>query len=192
MNKQYLFLDVVLGNFLITKGLKKTHKIKETDDTLLESLKKSISETYLNFVFPSLVLSKFKGYDLKFTSEFWKHLRASFRKSTPLESKNFMFSYRGEVSIPASDYVPENNIDVLLSQNGSLSSISSNFSITYKRKATWYNSSNNTCKVWYSAVTKEYLPFAQSVLLDSIMLNVSLSVPDEVNMSSDRNRMMRN
>ena len=192
MNKQYLFLDVVLGNFLITKGLKKTHKIKETDDTLLESLKKSIAETYLNFVFPSLVLNKFKGYDLKFTSEFWKHLRASFRRSTPLESKNFMFSYRGEVSIPASDYAPDNNIDVLLSKNGSLSSVSSNFFITYKRKATWYNSSNNTCKVRYSAVTKEYLPFAQSVLLDSIMLNVSLSGSDEVSMSSDRNRIIRN
>ena len=192
MNKQYLFLDVVLGNFLIIKGAKKTHRIKETDDTLLESLKKSISETYLNFVFPSIVVNKFKGYDLKFTSGFWKHLSASFRRSTPLESKNFMFSYRGEASIPVSEYIQSDDVDGFLSQDSSLSSVMSNFAITYKRKTTWYNSSNNLCKIKYSAITKEYLPFVQSVLFDNIMLNISLSGTDEVNIPNDRNRAIRN
>lgn len=188
MNKQYLFLDVVLGNFLITKGVKKTHKIKETNDTLLESLKKSIAETYLNFVFPSVVVNKFKGYDLKFTSEFWRHLRASFRRPTPLESKNFIFLYRGEVSIPVSEYIEGDNVDVFLSQENSFSSAMSNFTITYKRNSIWYNIS----KTKYSAITKEYLPFAQGVLLDSIMLNISLSGSDEVNIPNNRNRIIRN
>lgn len=192
MNKQYLFLDVVLGNFLIMKGVKKTHKIKETNDTLLESLKKSIAETYLGFVFPSIVVNKFKGYDLKFTSEFWKHLRASFRRQTSLESKNFMFSYRGEVQIPASEYVKDDNIDVFLSPNNTLSPLSSGFTVKYKRKANWYNSSNNVSNVSYSAITKEYVPFAQSVFIDSIMLNISLARIEESNIPSDKNRSVRN
>lgn len=192
MNKQYLFLDVVLGNFLITKGVKKTHKIKETNDTLLESLKKSIAEIYLNFVFPSVVVNNFKGYDLKFTSGFWRQLRASFRRPTPLESKIFIFSFKGEVSIPVSEYIEGDNVDVFLSQDSSFSSAMSNFVITYKRKATWYNSNNNSCKTKYSAITKEYLPFAQGVLLDSIMLNISLFGSDEVNIPNNRDRIMRN
>lgn len=192
MNKQYLFLDVVLGNFLVTKGVKKTHKIKETNDTLLESLKKSISETYLNFVFPSVVVNKFKGYDLKFTSEFCKRLKASFRRSTPLESKNFMFSYKGKVSIPALEYIKSDNVDVFLSQDSSLSSAISNFAITYKKKVAWYNSNNNSCKIKYSAITKEYFPFAQCVLFDSVMLNISLSRSNELNTPNDINRIIRN
>ena len=192
MNKQYLFLDVVLGNFLITKGVKKTHRIKETNDTLLESLKKSIAETYLNFVFPSVVVNKFKGYDLKFTSGFLRHLRASFRRPTPLESKNFIFSYKGEVSIPVSEYIEGDNVDVFLSQDSSFSSDMSNFVIRHKRKAVWYNSNNNSCKTKYSTITKEYLPFAQGVLLDIIMLNISLSGSDERNILNNRDRIMRN
>lgn len=192
MNKQYLFLDVILGNFLIKKGFKKTHKIKENNDTLLESLRKSIAETYLNFVFPSVVVNKFKGYDLKFNSEFWKHLRASFKRPTPLESKNFIFSYKGEVSIPVSEYIQDDNVDVFLSQDRSLSSSMSNFVVSYKRNSSWwYGSSNNYTKIKYSAITKEYFPFAQSILLDNIMLNISLCGTDEVNTPNDRNRAIK-
>ena len=191
MNKQYLFLDIILGNFLIKKGFKKTHKIKEANDTLLESLKKSIAETYLNFVFPSVVANKFKGQDIKFNFDFWKHFRASFRRPTPLESKNFMFSYKGEVSIPVSEYIQDDNVYVFLSKDSSLSSSMSNFVVTYKRKPSWYNSNNNYTKIKYSAITKEYFPFTQNILFDNMMLNISLCRSDEVNTLIDENRFTR-
>lgn len=191
MNKQYLFLDVILGNFLIKKGFKKTHKIKETNDTLLESLKKSIAETYLNFVFPSVVANKFKGYDIKFNFEFWKLFRVSSRRLTPLESINFTFSYKSEVSIPVSEYIQDDNVDVFLSKDSSLSSSMSNFVVTYKRKPSWYNSSNDYTKIKYSAITKEYFPFTQNILFDNMMLNISLCEPYEVNTLIDENRVTR-